>query len=64
MTARLLSHVLAVLALVVASLAAIADQSRSFIGVHEIPPFVHERVEFLPGPSSDLPDQSGGALAP
>jgi len=64
MAARLLSHVLAVLALVVASLAAIADQSRSFIGVYEIPPFVHERAGFLAGPSGDLPDQSDGALAP
>jgi hypothetical protein len=64
MAARLLSHVLAVLALVVASLAAIADQSRNFIGVHEIPPFVHERAEFLAGPSSDFPDQRDGALAP
>ena len=56
MTARLLSHVLAVLAAVVASLAAIADQSGNFIGVHEIPPFVHERVELLAGPSGVHPD--------
>ena len=42
MTARILLHVLGVLALVVAALAAIADQGGNFIGVYETPPFLHE----------------------
>jgi hypothetical protein len=42
MNARLLLRVLGVLALVVAALAAIADQSGNFIGVYETPPFLHE----------------------
>ena len=49
METRLVLHILAVVALVAASLAAMADQSGRLVGVHELPPFVTERVELTPG---------------
>ena len=49
METRLVLHILAVVALVAASLAAMADQSGRLVGVHELPPFVSERVELPPG---------------
>jgi hypothetical protein len=54
-------HILGVAALVVASVAAIADQSARFvsgqeiIGVHEIPAFIAGRVELTPGLTPDDP---------
>jgi hypothetical protein len=48
MEVRLIVHVIGVIALVAASLAALADQSGRLVGVHEIPPFVAERVELPP----------------
>ena len=45
---RLVLHVLGVVTLVAASLAAMADQSGRLVGVHELPPFVTERVEIVP----------------
>jgi len=51
----LLVRVVAVAALVAASVAAIADQSTRFvsgqeiIGVHEVPAFISSRVELTPG---------------
>jgi hypothetical protein len=54
-------HVLGVAMLVVASMAAIADQSASFVsgqeivGVHEIPAFIASRVELTPGLTPDGP---------
>ena len=52
MALRLTIHILAVAALVVASVVAMADQSDKPIGAHEIPPFVRERVELPPGAAS------------
>lgn len=49
METRLVLHILAVVALVAASLVAMADQSGRLVGVHELPPFVTERVELPPG---------------
>jgi hypothetical protein len=49
METRLILHSVAVVALVAASLAAMADQSGRLVGVHELPPFVTERVELPPG---------------
>ena len=48
MALRLIIHVLAVVALLVASVVAMADQSDKLIGAHEIPPFVRERVDLPP----------------
>jgi hypothetical protein len=39
---RLVLHILGVVTLVAASLAAMADQSGRLVGVHELPPFVTE----------------------
>jgi hypothetical protein len=50
MELRLVLHILGVVALVAASLTAMADQSGRLIGVHEVPPFVTERVELPPSP--------------
>jgi hypothetical protein len=49
MELRLVLHVLGVVILVAASLTAMADQSGRLVGVHELPPFVTERVELPPG---------------
>jgi hypothetical protein len=52
-------HILGVAALVVASVAAIADQSARFVsgqeivGVHEVPAFIAGRVELTPGLTPD-----------
>jgi hypothetical protein len=48
MEARLILHVIGVVTLVAASLTAMADQSGRLVGVHEVPPFVAERVELPP----------------
>jgi hypothetical protein len=48
MEPRLVLHILGVVTLVVASLTAMADQGGRLVGVHEIPPFVTERVEIVP----------------
>jgi len=50
MELRLILYILGVAALVAASLTAMADQSGRLIGVHEVPPFVTERVELPPAP--------------
>lgn len=47
--ARLIAYVLGVVLVVGASFAAIANQSDHFVGVHEVPPFVCDRVELVPG---------------
>jgi hypothetical protein len=63
MEPRLVFHILGVVTLVAASLAAMADQSSRLVGVHEIPPFVTERVEIVPKadhPVLDAPAQAGG----
>ena len=52
MELRLVVHILAVLALVAGSLVAMADQSSRLVGVHELPPFVIERVELPAGPAA------------
>ncbi len=49
MEPRLIVYVLTVLALVAGSFGAMADQSAKFVGAHELPPFVLERVELTPG---------------
>jgi hypothetical protein len=50
---RLILYVVAVLALVAGSFTAMADQSTKFVGAHEIPPFVLERVELTPGVAAE-----------
>jgi len=50
---RLILYVVAVLALVAGSFAAMADQSAKFVGTHELPPFVLERVELTPGVAAE-----------
>ena len=57
MGTRLFGCVLAVAALVIPSLAAMADQSGKLAGVHEIPRFVLERVELPWGRSGDQPQR-------
>lgn len=68
-------HILGVAALVVASVAAIADQSARFVsgqeivGVHEIPAFIAGRVELTPGLAPDgstleIGDDPGGRDGP
>lgn len=49
MESRLILYMLAVLALVGGSFTAMADQSTKFVGAHEVPPFVLDRVELTPG---------------
>jgi hypothetical protein len=53
MEPRLILSVAAVALLVAGSLTAMADQSSKFIGAHELPPFVLERVELTPGVTPD-----------
>jgi hypothetical protein len=55
MEPRLVLHIFAVVLLVAASVTAMADQSGRLIGVHEIPPFVTDRVELPFGSSADRP---------
>jgi hypothetical protein len=50
---RLILYVVTVLALVAGSFTAMADQSAKFVGAHEIPPFVRERVELTPGAAAE-----------
>lgn len=57
METRLLGYVVAVVALLIPSLAAMADQSDKLVGVHEIPRFVLERVELPWGRSGDQPQR-------
>lgn len=62
MEPRLVLHILGVVTLVAASLVAMADQSGRLVDVHEIPPFVTERVEILPQvdrPVLSAPAQAG-----
>ena len=63
MEKRLVLHILGVAALVAASLTAMADQSSRLAGVHEIPPFVTQRVELVPTadrPVLEAPEQAAG----
>jgi hypothetical protein len=46
---RLLAYVLGVALLVAASVGTVASQSDRFVGVHELPPFVCDRVELVAG---------------
>jgi len=55
MELRLVLHILGVAALMAASLTVMADQSGRLIGVHELPPFVTERVELPPGVAGGHP---------
>jgi hypothetical protein len=52
---RLIVYIVAVLALVAGSFTAMADQSAKFVGAHEIPPFVLERVELTRGVAAERP---------
>ena len=54
-------YILGVALLVAASLTAIANQSGKFVGVHEIPPFVCDRVELVP---SLTVDRSAAGVGP
>ena len=56
---RLMVYILGVALLIAASLGAIANQSGRLVGVHEIPPFVCDRVELVP---SLTVDRSAGAV--
>lgn len=62
MQPRLIFYVLGVGLLLAASLGTMADQSDRFIGVHEVPPFVCDRVELVPGLPIELsrPDPAPG----
>jgi hypothetical protein len=66
----LLLRVAGVAALVVASVAAIADQSTQFvsaqeiIGVHEVPKFIAGRVELTPGLAPDHSAPIDGSTRP
>ena len=53
MESRLIVYIVAVLALVAGSFTAMADQSPKFVGAHEVPPFVRDRVELTPGVAAD-----------
>jgi hypothetical protein len=53
MEPRLILYIVAVLALVAGSFTAMADQSPKFVGAHEVPPFVLERVELTPGVAAE-----------
>ena len=53
MESRLILYIVAVLLLVAGSFTAMADQSVKFVGAHEIPPFVLERVELTPGVAAE-----------
>jgi len=53
MESRLILYIVAVLALVAGSFTAMADQSAKFVGTHELPPFVLERVELTPGVAAE-----------
>ena len=52
MESRLVLRILGVVMLVAASVAAMADQSGKLVGVHEVPPFVLDRIELTPGVAS------------
>jgi hypothetical protein len=52
--ARLIVAALIVAALIGGSLAVMANQSGKLIGVHEVPPFVCDRVDIVPGSAVDL----------
>jgi hypothetical protein len=59
MEARLIAYVVGVALSIAASFAAIASQSDKFVGVHEVPPFVCDRVELV----ADLTvGRSGGGV--
>lgn len=49
----LAARIAGVALLAAASVAAIADQSGRFVGVHEVPPFVCDRVDLVPGRDVD-----------
>lgn len=53
MEPRLILYSVAVLLLVAGSFSTMADQSTRFVGAHEIPPFVLERVELTPGVAAE-----------
>ena len=53
MQARLIVSFLGVLPLIATSLASMASQSDHFVGVHEVPQFVCNRVELVAGLASD-----------
>jgi hypothetical protein len=64
MEPRLAIYVVAVVTALVASVAAMVDQSTKLIDIHEIPPFVSERVELSTGSSAHRTPKDGGAQAP
>jgi hypothetical protein len=53
MEPRLIVYLVGVVALLAASVTAIADQSTKFVGAQDVPPFVRERVELTPGVAAD-----------
>ncbi|MGH8696337.1 MAG: hypothetical protein ACREVS_07675 [Burkholderiales bacterium] len=61
METRLMVYILGVAFLIAASLAAMANQSGKLVGVHEVPPFVCDRVELVPSLTAD---RSAGGVGP
>jgi hypothetical protein len=57
---RLIVSALLVTLSIATSLALMANQSDRFVGVHEIPPFVCDRVELVPNRSAGGVGRSGG----
>lgn len=57
---RLIVSALIVTLSIATSLAIMANQSDRFVGVHEIPPFVCDRVELVPNRSAGGVGRSGG----
>jgi hypothetical protein len=58
---RLIAYSLGVLVLVATSLGTMASQSDKFVGVHEVPPFICDRVELVPGLAAN---RAGGDARP
>jgi hypothetical protein len=64
MELRLVLHILGVVTLVAASLTAMADQSGRLVGVHEIPPFITQRVELVPTADRQVPEAPAQPVQP
>jgi hypothetical protein len=64
MELRLTAYVVGVALSMATSLAAIASQSGRFVGVHEVPPFVCDRVELVAVLSHHRAGGSTGERAP
>ncbi len=61
MEPRLIVYILSVALLLTGSVATLAAQSDRFVGFHELPPFVCERVELVPADRSAIGAGPGGS---